>query len=117
MTKQCSKCGKILPLSEFQRDISKASGYASQCKSCRNESKRRSRMKKQSPQPLKIPDCCLGCIYYRSHSSSGDGVLMGCHYLLDTGHSRLKECGKGVCTVRKERSQTEFERKKNDFLF
>lgn len=112
MTKQCSKCGKILPLSDFPHDRSKHDGYHSQCKVCRNEAKRRSRNK-----PLKIPDCCPGCVYYRSHSSSGDGVLMGCHYLLDTGRSRLKECGKGVCAVRKERRSPEFERKKNDFLF
>lgn len=122
--KQCSKCGKILPLSEFQRDRSKSSGYASWCKDCKNKSKRLSRNKikpqqnkiKPNKKTYTVPDGCPGCMYHRCLGNS-DTTIRSCHYLLDTGHSRLKECGKGVCTVRKERNSSEAERKKNDFLF
>lgn len=43
--------------------------------------------------------------------------MMICYYLLDTMRSRVKECGRGVCTVRKEASAEEIERRKRDFLF
>lgn len=48
---------------------------------------------------------CIGCAYWRctaygNYKSSG---MFCCHYLLDTGRSRLKLCGPGECTVRAER--------------
>jgi hypothetical protein len=42
MGKNCSKCGKWKPYSEFQKDSSKATkkdpvGHSSQCKACKNK--------------------------------------------------------------------------------
>ena len=34
MTKQCSKCGAVQPLSEFSKDKQKTSGFCSACKTC-----------------------------------------------------------------------------------
>ena len=48
---------------------------------------------------------CAGCVYWRTagtRSYTGPG-LRCCHYLLDTGRSRLKLCGWGRCSVRRER--------------
>ena len=41
MLKTCPKCGDQVPLEEFARDASKASGYASRCKACDREKARR----------------------------------------------------------------------------
>lgn len=49
---------------------------------------------------------CHGCAYWRSMAYGGyrqSGEIHCCHYMLDTGKSRLKLCGDGECTVRKER--------------
>lgn len=51
--KQCSKCGRILNLSFFYRDLSKSDGYRSTCKECdmdsyiENYSERRQNWKKK----------------------------------------------------------------------
>ena len=39
--KTCSKCGEALPVEEFARDRSKASGYKGFCKACDNAKSRR----------------------------------------------------------------------------
>jgi hypothetical protein len=39
--KTCSKCGEELPVEEFARDRTKASGYKSFCKACDNAKSRR----------------------------------------------------------------------------
>jgi hypothetical protein len=41
MLKTCPRCGDQVPLEEFARDRSKASGYASRCKACDREKARR----------------------------------------------------------------------------
>lgn len=35
--KQCNKCTKLKPISEFYKDLGIADGYATICKSCKNE--------------------------------------------------------------------------------
>ena len=39
--KTCSKCGEELPVEEFARDRTKASGYKGFCKACDNAKSRR----------------------------------------------------------------------------
>ena len=41
MLKTCPKCGDQLPVEEFARDRSKASGYKGFCKACDNAKSRR----------------------------------------------------------------------------
>lgn len=45
--KRCSKCGQWKPRAEFNRDRWKSDGLKSQCKACRNLSKRRCRARKR----------------------------------------------------------------------
>lgn len=63
MTKKCSKCGIEKPLSEFDRNNCKATGYRSECKSCRKEYRKRNEKKllaqkaeyrKNNPEKLKL---------------------------------------------------------------
>ncbi|MGA2912331.1 MAG: hypothetical protein ABSE07_02315 [Methanoregula sp.] len=35
--KQCSRCKQVLPISKFQKDITRPSGYEGLCKKCRND--------------------------------------------------------------------------------
>lgn len=51
---------------------------------------------------------CDGCVYWRNTAYGGfkhSDTSYACHFLLDTGRSRLKLCGDGKCTVRKERKK------------
>lgn len=45
-TKKCSRCGKVLPLSEFHRNKAKPDGHSNLCKDCQNEYNREYLMKK-----------------------------------------------------------------------
>lgn len=49
--KKCSECGRLLPITEFGIDKSKAYGHRSYCKGCMEEQKRRRRR----PQLVKQP--------------------------------------------------------------
>lgn len=53
-TKKCSKCGRILPVSEFGRHHKTKDGYQPVCRECR--SKAQSRKKKAEPAADDKPD-------------------------------------------------------------
>lgn len=44
MTKVCSKCGKVLPISEFHSDSRTADGLSKVCRNCKLEEKREARV-------------------------------------------------------------------------
>ena len=44
---------------------------------------------------------CAGCIYWR-RMFKGSAIWV-CHFMEDTGASRIRLCGVGRCTVRRER--------------
>ena len=45
--KQCSSCKEILELSRFQTDLSHSDGLRGQCKTCRNQKAKESRLKRK----------------------------------------------------------------------
>lgn len=52
--KTCSKCKNTKPLSEFNTDKFKKSGFTSQCKACRSESS--AKWRKNNPEKVKATD-------------------------------------------------------------
>lgn len=46
-TKKCSRCGRVLPVTEFNKKASSKDGLQGQCRECHNESVRRSYQKKK----------------------------------------------------------------------
>lgn len=59
-TKVCTKCGKELPIEQFNRRSRSVDGFQLWCKSCHNEALRNVRSSRQSPphqgRPV-IPAC------------------------------------------------------------
>lgn len=51
--KVCTRCGKELPVEQFNRRSSSADGLQTWCKSCQRESQRTSRSNRQLPPPVK----------------------------------------------------------------
>lgn len=61
--------------------------------------------RKKAQRKAKKKVNCEGCVYWRNtaYGNINNTGISCCHYLLDTGRSRLKLCGPGGCTVRVER--------------
>lgn len=89
----CPACGKDRPRSEFVRDRSKASGYASRCKECdrakgrvyyaqNREAKLRACKKRKTTRPKKVypPRPCETCEQtYQPHRHDQRFCSAGCH--------------------------------------
>ena len=57
--KQCNKCHKEKPLTEYYSDKSKISGYCSQCKSCHQYYKKIGHKQKQGVYGIFSGQTCL----------------------------------------------------------
>lgn len=113
--KKCTKCGRLLPLTEFYRTKNSKSGRRAECRSCAMSynKKRRERLKekkpririerKPQPKPEKIeePDNtrCKTCIYRTSMYRTSQDVM--CYYIVITGQKRGCEGG-AKCTKYKK---------------
>lgn len=81
-TKICSKCGRLLPISEFSKDSYQADGYQTKCKRCSAKAQRRSRKRMVHTQvEWKTCSCCgnrLPIYYFGLDSSKVDNHRSRC---------------------------------------
>lgn len=81
LTKQCTKCSKTLPLSEFHRNTKRADGYASWCKHCK---KSWTDVRKQKPKITIEEKTCTKCGQlllpgdFHKDSNRVDGLSLWC---------------------------------------
>lgn len=61
-SKNCSKCFKLLSLTQFYKDSSQSNGYCNQCKTCKNTAtKERSLKNKNSNNEIPTEKLCFSC--------------------------------------------------------
>lgn len=67
VTKECNRCHRVLPITEFHRNHTRKDGYQCQCKDCQRELAHLMYVKreeaKQTEQPLEVPTTkvCAKC--------------------------------------------------------
>ena len=67
VTKECNRCHRVLPITEFHRNHTRKDGYQCQCKDCQRELAHlmyvKSEEAKQTEQPLEVPTTkvCAKC--------------------------------------------------------
>ena len=76
-TKQCSRCRKVRPVTQFPRKTSDLSGYASQCRWC----KHKSYIKRNAIQKISTTWRELGITWewYEAKLEEQDGCCAICH--------------------------------------
>lgn len=110
--KQCSKCGKEKPVTDFHRAVRYRLGVTGQCRDCKREyTSQHEKHIAQGPKPIRGSKVCPKCLIEKKFSQ-----FSCCPSKKDGRSSRCKECRRSYERV-EARPGDEYRRSKENYLW